>query len=110
MIVQKTPPAQPENYRKIMLSKRGFALVDPEDFEKVNALRWRARFSNACIYAESRPNAKTQYRTIKMHRFIMQTPEHQECHHKNRNTLDNRKCNLMNLSKSDHLELHKFGL
>ena len=41
-----------------------------------------------------------------MHRLIAKTHYDMICHHRNRNSLDNRRANLVNMPKDDHHRLH----
>jgi hypothetical protein len=110
-------------FRKIKLTKSQFAIVDPEDYEKINQYKWYAKFNGYTFYAErseriqnseySRQNEeptptvsfaaakKTKRgglccaaRTIRMHRQIMNAPKEKVVDHQNHNGLDNRKANL----------------
>lgn len=71
--------------------KDKFALVDDEDFEKLNEYNWF--FCNG--YA-SKHNKKSKHNNIqfKMHRFIMNCPKNLQVDHINGNKLDNRRKNL----------------
>jgi len=42
-----------------------------------------------------------------MHRLVAHTPKGMVTHHRNRNTLDNRRANLINLSPKQHHALHQ---
>lgn len=90
--------------KEIKLSNSSLvAFVDDEDFERVNALRWRLSWSDQYAirtlnyYPEGVPR-KFEYRKqgmLTMHSFILgPTPEGKQIDHKNRNRLDNRKENL----------------
>lgn len=70
-----------------VLGKGKFALVDDEDYERVNKLNWS--FSSR-QYAQSKLNKKT----ISMHRFVFCPLKDQRLDHKNGDKLDNRKENL----------------
>lgn len=79
--------------KKIPLTKGKYALVDDQDYKKVNELKWYfehgyARHSNPVLY---------------MHRFILQAKKGQICDHKNGNKLDNRRVNLRFCSVSQNL-------
>lgn len=68
-------------------------LIDTEDYDKVKKYYWTIRKGDYTNYVYTRPNNKT----IHLHRFIMNTPDHLEVDHINRNGLDNRKKNLRNV-------------
>lgn len=106
MLVKKQLPQTSHQAKLVPLGRRGFALVDPEDFERVSAYHWRLLRSQNCFYAARRfiRNGKTI--TIKLHRFIMNTLPGYECHHKNHNPIDDRRENLENLTPSQHREKH----
>lgn len=77
---------------EIPLTKGKVALVDEEDFEKLNNHKW-------CFdgnYAQRREFGKS----IRMHTQLMNPPKGREVDHINRNKLDNRKSNLRVVSKS----------
>lgn len=81
--------------REIELTQNKVALVDDEDFARINQYKW---------YVVCTCNYWRAVRTIKklngkqimqfMHRFIMNFPKGLLIDHKNHNTLDNRKSNL----------------
>lgn len=82
--------------KKIELTKGHVALVDDEDFDRVNQFKWYSSFNGRSSYAKRRPWDKKEkkYFTLAMHRFIMKPEKDQLIDHINHNTLDNRKCNL----------------
>jgi len=82
--------------KKIKLSQNQFALVDDEDFEKLNNRKWSAKFDNHTnkFYAYGHLDKKNNYKSILMHRFIMGFPTNKQIDHINKDTLDNRKINL----------------
>jgi len=81
-------------------------LLDLDDWNRLNIHRWFIRKSF------SRPYCMRKYRNshgefyIRMHREVMGTPGNEITHHKNRNTLDNRKCNLENMLQKHHHHIH----
>ncbi len=77
--------------RKIALSKGQFALVDDEDFDRVNQHTWWAfPYRHGNYRARGRINRKEIY----MHRFIINAPKGMCVDHINHDALDNRKFNL----------------
>ncbi len=83
--------------RKIKLSQNGrkykgmyVALVDDEDFERINQYHWSVVMAKRGKYAASIINQKH----IQLHRFLMNPPERMIVDHINHDGLDNRKSNL----------------
>jgi hypothetical protein len=93
--------------KKIKLTKGYYAIVDDDDFERLNAFKWYAM--------EIKPRKKLYVRAarsvygsnpsqkIYMHREIMGTTR-SDIHvdHINHNTLDNRKCNLREVTSQQN--------
>ncbi|MCX5632993.1 MAG: AP2 domain-containing protein [Phycisphaerae bacterium] len=77
-------------FRKIKLTKGQYAIVDPEDYEKLIGYNWFAVEDLRTFYAQRNGNGKS----IKMHRQIMNPPPGLFVDHQNHNGLDNRKANL----------------
>jgi rubredoxin len=98
------------NYRKIITPTGDECLIDENDYFRVNMFSWhtmtqKRNYSTLKYLARTEKRNKIQ-RTILLHRFIMKTSPEFEYHHKNGNTLDNRKNNLVNISHSEHKRLH----
>jgi hypothetical protein len=75
--------------RVLPLSKGKFAIVDADDYERLNKMKWYVQQSEE-YYAICRRGGKT----IWMHRFIMNAPDDMKVDHRNHKRLDNRKENL----------------
>ncbi len=65
-------------------------LIDTEDYSKIENYYWSITPSG---YVHSRTNGSSNI----LHRFLMNTPEHLQVDHINRNPIDNRKINLRNV-------------
>ena len=78
------------------------AIIDTEDLNKVRYTKWKYSKSG---YAMNTPKFKGT--SIHMSRVILQTDQFVD--HKNHNTLDNRKCNLRIVTKSQNAmnSIHK---
>jgi hypothetical protein len=81
--------------KRIPLTRGLFALVDDEDFERVNRFKWYASEDAGRWYAIRRVRiGPKKTRGISLHRFLMSTPDGLETDHINGDRLDNRKQNL----------------
>lgn len=91
--------------KEIQLTQGKVALVDDEDYERVNQFKWYAqKHGNGTFRAvrnetlRSRKDARETglpiHKTILMHRFILNVPDSMDIDHVNHNTLDNQKDNL----------------
>ena len=84
--------------KEIPLSQGKFALVDDEDFERLNKFKWYAHKIRHGYYANRGKtitiNGKRKRKMFYMHRVILDVPKGFVVDHKNGDPLDNRKSNL----------------
>lgn len=80
--------------KEIKLTQNRVALVDDEDFERLNIYKWYAASQDRCYYAVRGVFIDNKWKTIFMHRIIMNAPIRIKIDHKNSNGLDNQKYNL----------------
>lgn len=90
----------------IELTNGFIALVNTEDYENLNQYKWFAKKSNVCWYAVRLVKSKNSSYLVRMHRQITHCIDGLVVHHKNHNSLDNRKSNLILLTPDQHLEFH----
>lgn len=76
--------------KEIFLSQGKFAIVDDEDYERVNQYKWHYRQG----YASHTRYENGKFVTVNMHRMIVGALPGQIVDHINRNKLDNQKVNL----------------
>lgn len=82
--------------KSITLTQGKIALVDEEDFEKLNKHKWC--FSSGYAIYKSWPGRRNVY----MHRVIMNTPDGMQTDHIDGNRLNNRKSNLRIVTSSQN--------
>jgi hypothetical protein len=83
-----------EGMREIQLPKGKIALVDDEDFERLNKLNWNPILCTNTYYAMRNDNG----RFSSMHREIMGNPKGLEVDHIDGNGLNNQKSNLRSVT------------
>src|SRR5678815_886055 len=84
----------------IPLTQGKFALVDDDDFERLNAFKWHADVYKNSIYVGTNINGKK----IRMHRFILGLNDSKVfCDHIDHNWLNNQKSNLRIVNNSQNL-------
>ncbi len=91
-------------FRRIPLTQGQYAIVDPDDYERLSKYKWYASKGGSTFYAARcvwDPVNKKK-RTIKMHREIINPPYPLVVDHINHNGLDNRKANLRPATKSQN--------
>lgn len=94
---------------KAVLLKVGdahYAIVDEKHYEWLSSFKWRAVRKQKSTYAVVSIKKGGRYRDTGMHRIIAKTLPGFVCHHKNRNSLDNREINLRNMTKKEHQLCH----
>lgn len=87
-------------------------IVDLPLAECLYNYKWVAVLWNFRWYAYSWKKVDGSRSRIAMHRLIAKTPPNEIPHHLNKNSLDNRRANLLNMTHRDHKQLHgirKFG-
>lgn len=94
------------NVGVIVLDDEHQALCDLEDMPGLLKFKWYAIQGKKCWYARTFIGKKPHILRLAMHRFVMRTPHGKQCHHRNRNSLDNRRANLLNMSRAEHNFLH----
>jgi hypothetical protein len=82
-------------FRKIPLSQGKYAIVDPDDYERLSKYKWYALKCEQSFYAARNKYLKYgKKKNVLMHREIINAPDNLFVDHINQNGLDNRKANL----------------
>ena len=87
----------------IPLTQGLFAQVDDKDYDKLIERSWYALKAGNTYYASSRKkDTDGNYKTIYLHREIMDTPRGMQCDHQDHNGLNCQRFNLRNCSKKQN--------
>lgn len=87
--------------REVALTKNSVALVDDDDFERINKYSWRFHNGYAARTTSRSAGRRT---TILMHREILgEVPENMDVDHINGNKSDNRKSNLRVVTRKQNM-------
>jgi len=89
-----------EGAKLIPLTMGKVAIVDAEDYERLNEDKWYAIKTPYTYYA----GRTSRRKHIRMHREIMRAPRHLVCDHRDHNGLDNRKSNLRLCTQGQNLQ------
>lgn len=90
---------------EIKLSKGKVAMVDDEDYERINKFKWftyEKLYLKCSSYAMTNIRISGKRRHLQMHRFIMNTPENLQVDHIDHNGLNNQKSNLRNCTRQQN--------
>jgi AP2-like factor (euAP2 lineage) len=96
--------------KEIQLSKQGkhkgkyVALVDDEDFERVNQFNWYAHITNYTVYAARNTSVDENGKVIMMHQFIL---NYIKIDHKDFNGLNNQKHNIRPCTHAENMRNRK---
>lgn len=90
----------------IQLTQDKFAIVDSDYVHVLRKFAWRAVQHKRSWYAKCTITHYKKQVDISMHRFVARTTFGEVCHHINGNSLDNRRENLVNMTKDGHNLLH----
>lgn len=90
---------------KIYLRGEVYVRVDSKDYAHLKQWKWFPLQSHSKVYAARKWQHDGKVYYFRMHRQIMDCPKDKVVHHKNGNTLDNRRKNLEILTKKEHEQL-----
>lgn len=88
------------------IGQNKICIVDADLLTFLKIFTWYPTKTRKCWYACAMLGEPHHHRRISMHRLIAMTPRGQVCHHRDRNSLNNTKSNLVNMTQEDHKFLH----
>jgi hypothetical protein len=88
--------------KEIKVSQGFIALVDDDHFEVLNQFKWHIKKCGRTNYATANIKIDGKYKTITMHRFLLDAPKGVQVDHINHNGLDNQRDNLRFCSNSQN--------
>lgn len=83
-----------QKIKRIPLTQGKFAIVDAEDYERLNQHKWFAKKQRNTYCAQRHIICNGKYTSICMHQEILCVPHGIRINHRSGNYLDNRKSNL----------------
>lgn len=90
--------------KEIELTQGHVAIVDDEDFDRINAFNWRVLPSGDNLYGSRTVQKDNKSVNIMMHRIILGVTDSEvQVDHKNGNGLDNRKENLRPSTRNQNM-------
>jgi len=89
-------------FRRIPLTQGKYAIVDPDDFERLNRYKWYAVNMRHTFYAQRGISIGDKRVLIMMHREILKVADGKFADHINHNGLDNRNANLRPATRAEN--------
>jgi hypothetical protein len=91
-------------FRRIPLNQGYYAIVDPDDYDRLRKYKWQVNKKNNTYYATRHKWLSEEKRrtTVSMHREIINVPAGMFVDHINHRGLDNRKANLRPATPADN--------
>lgn len=106
-IEKKTQKPNLDDVSLIPLTKNQFALVDADIYEYLDQWNWHVSVGSKHIsyYAKRNSGSSNGPTTISMASEVIGTRDGFTIHHKNHQSLDNRRCNLEHVAPTENLQL-----
>ncbi len=97
-------------YRTIELTQGQVALVDAEDYDRINKWNWCAIWKSNTFYACAHGHCNDTRNSLAMARLVMNVSDRKiYVDHRNHQTLDNRKENLRLCTNAQNVQHHRLG-
>jgi DNA polymerase-1 len=90
-------------FRRIPLTRGKYAIVDPDDYERLSRYKWHVSGGSGTPYAVRAVRTESgKYAPMAMHRMVLSVAQGMLVDHINRNGLDERKANLRPATYSEN--------
>lgn len=103
-----------EDYAEMVINTAKYGekrvLIDKADIEKIKPFKWTIKKDKRNFYIRAYTREGSQRKHIQLHRLIMGFPYNKQIDHINRNSLDNRKCNLRVVTNAENCRNRKMPL
>lgn len=96
----------PTPAKVLQIDNKHAVIVDADLYDELAAFKWYLRRRRRSYYAYRLVNPPKRSPVRLMSHFVAQTPPGMICHHRNRNSLDNCRSNLLNMTRKTHDFLH----
>ena len=93
----------------ILLDNGMRSIIDAEDVPRIRNYKWRAVKASRLWYCKTTVGPPGKRINLSLHRMIAKTPKGQVPHHDNRDSMNNRKTNLKNMTQAAHSALHEMN-
>jgi hypothetical protein len=102
LLIKRSVQFTGEGHGIFWLNDRLCTLVDLDDYERLKHHHYRPKRKKKKIYAVRRYIRHGKTYEVMLHNDVMHPPPGIEPHHKNHDTLDNRRENLENVPHDNH--------
>lgn len=101
-------PRIPKGAAYVRVGMSSYTIVDKSAYGLVKRFQWKLHKSHSGVYVVRAIVRNGKEKLIWLHRWLTHCPDGMEPHHWNGNRLDNRRCNLENVTPDFNRKLRIF--